>query len=81
MVSLTIDGRIASHGSVEEILSGNVELLKQVEEETKEIEKVEEVVDEEPAPKEEKEKEKKGSGKLIMKEEVSEGHVSWSSSK
>lgn len=53
--------------------------MKQMEEEAKDLEKVDEEVDKEPAPKEEIEK--KGNGKLIMKEEVSEGHVSWSSSK
>jgi len=70
---------VASCGTVEEILSENLELMKQMEEEKEEIEKDEEKIDEEPAPN--ADKEKKSSGKLIMKEEVSEGHISWSSRK
>jgi ABC-type glutathione transport system ATPase component len=72
VVSLGLDGRIQTQGTIEDALKLNAKLL----EETKKAEQVEEkakdVIDEGG-----KQDDKKTAGKLIVAEEISEGHVRW----
>lgn len=76
VVSLGQDGQILSQGTLSEALKSNKALLKEVNTGEVEVAKTDEVVDDilPEVP------EGKG-GKLITKEEIAEGHVSWSSSK
>lgn len=77
MVSLGTDGRIASLGTLSKALSKDKHLAAEVAEEQKATDKAEHTVDDttvEPsAPAK--------NGKLIVEEEMSEGHVSWSACK
>ncbi|KZV74802.1 P-loop containing nucleoside triphosphate hydrolase protein [Peniophora sp. CONT] len=75
VVSLGSDGHVTSRGSVSDALAMDVTLAHEVEEEVQIIEKSEVVGDAEKpvAP-----TKGKPSGKLVMAEEVAEGHVSWS---
>ena len=76
VVSLGQDGQILSQGTLSEALKSNKSLSKKVkaekEEATKADETIDDVLPEIPEGK---------GGKLIAKEEVAEGHVSWSASK
>jgi hypothetical protein len=76
VVSLGQDGQILSQGSLSEVLKSNRTLLKGVKVEEVEVaragETIDDVLPEIPEGK---------GGKLIAKEEIAEGHVSWSSSK
>ena len=76
VVSLGQDGQILSQGTLLEALKSNKSLSKKVkaekEEATKADETIDDVLPEIPEGK---------GGKLIAKEEVAEGHVSWSASK
>ena len=76
VVSLGQDGRILSQGTLSEALKSNKALLKGVKAEEAEVVKADETIDDvlPEIP------EGKG-GKLIAKEEIAEGHVSWSASK
>ncbi|KAI0028294.1 hypothetical protein K488DRAFT_80756 [Vararia minispora EC-137] len=74
VVSLGTDGQIASRGSVSDALALDERLAKEAKEEAQLIEKDEQgLVDEE----EPDDKAKQADGKLIVAEEVAEGHVSW----
>ncbi|TFY70118.1 hypothetical protein EVJ58_g61 [Rhodofomes roseus] len=73
VVSLGTDGRVAGQGTLSKVLAKDKELSKELDEETKGIEKAEHTVDDQQ-PNDEPEK---SDGKLIMSEEVSVGHVSW----
>lgn len=73
MVSLGIDGRIVSQGSVSDALAQNKNLITEVAEDKNAMEKANEEVD----PQKDNEKLAKGDGKLIVAEEIQEGHVSW----
>ena len=80
VVDMGSDGRILSQGSLSSALSKDAKLLKEVEEEQKELEKAEQEIDQE----DETEKAgdaQKSSGKLVVAEEVEEGHVGWKASK
>ncbi|KAI0085671.1 P-loop containing nucleoside triphosphate hydrolase protein [Irpex rosettiformis] len=86
VVSLGTDGRIASQGSLSKALSTDKKLAKEVDQEAKAVDKAEHTIDDPPeedtkpaAPAESAEpKTKKDSdGKLIVAEEMSEGHVGW----
>ncbi|KAL0950661.1 hypothetical protein HGRIS_007447 [Hohenbuehelia grisea] len=70
VVSMGSNGTIASHGSVDEVLRDDERLAQEIVEEEQALTKVEEEIDE-PVP------EKPAGGKLIIKEEVQEGHVGW----
>ena len=73
VVSLGTDGRIASQGSVSDAIAKNKELAEEVKHEEKAIE-----LDEEESPEESEEtaEEANASGKLVLAEEIEEGHVS-----
>ena len=73
VVSLGTDGRVMSQGSVADALKRNKRLRAALEKEQNVEEKTEEVVDEQ-APVEVK---KGGDGKLVVAEEIAEGHVRW----
>ena len=77
VVSLGIDGRIASQGSLSTILAGDEKLSAQVAKENEVIEKAEHEIDPEGVDKEAK---KNLDGKLIVEEEVPVGHVTWAAS-
>ena len=77
VVSLGTDGRIVSQGSLSKVLAKDDKLSKELAEEQAEMAKAEHEVDvvepdDEAAP-------KKSDGKLIVAEEISEGHISWAS--
>ena len=73
VVSLGQDGRILSQGTLSEALKSNRALLKEIKTKEAEVSKADETIDnvvpEIPEGK---------GGKLIAKEEIAEGHVSWS---
>jgi ABC-type glutathione transport system ATPase component len=80
VVSLGVDGRVRAKGSVEEALKRDSKLKKEVAQEEKELkkaEKEEKSGDVAAEPEGEAPQAGQGDGKLIMKEEVAEGHVSW----
>ena len=77
VVSLGTDGRVVSQGTLSKVLAKDDKLSKELAEERAEMEKAENEVDavepdDEAAP-------KKSDGKLVVAEEISEGHVSWAS--
>ncbi|KZS93246.1 P-loop containing nucleoside triphosphate hydrolase protein [Sistotremastrum niveocremeum HHB9708] len=73
VVSLGLDGRVVSQGSMADALSHNKTLLADVAQEQQAIENAKENSD---APIVEA-KEVKPDGKLIVAEEIAEGHISW----
>lgn len=75
VVSLGTDGRIASQGSLSTALSVNKKLAHKVKEEMEEAGKDEEAIDEPTG--EAAGGANKSDGKLIVAEEISEGHVGW----
>ena len=75
VVSLGVDGRIAAQGTVQEVLAHEPELAVEAEKEEAEIKKVEEIEGQPEVPP--AEEETKSDGKLIVAEEVEEGHISW----
>ena len=77
VVSLGTDGRVVSQGTLSKVLAKDDKLSKELAAEQAEMAKAENEVDsvepdEEAAP-------KKTDGKLIVEEEIAEGHVSWAS--
>ncbi|KAI0824512.1 P-loop containing nucleoside triphosphate hydrolase protein [Trametes gibbosa] len=75
VVDMGSDGRILSQGSLSSALARDSKLLQEVKEEREEIEKAEHEVDAvEPG----QAKAKQGDGKLIVAEEMEDGHVGWS---
>ena len=76
VISLGQDGRILCQGTLSEALKFNKAFLKEVEAGEAEVAMADETIDDilPEIP------EGKG-GKLIIKEEIAEGHVSWSTSK
>lgn len=75
VVSLGTDGRVQSQGTLSKVLAKDDKLAEELAEESEEIKKAQDEVDhvdpdDEVAP-------KKGDGKLVVAEEISEGHVSW----
>lgn len=73
VVAVGLDGRIATHGSVEDALAKDKKLSAEVADEVVAIEKDDNTIDaEEP-----NEPAKKADGKLTVAEEIVEGHVSW----
>ena len=72
VVSMGSNGRIASQGSLAKVLASDSSLSAKLAEESKEIEKVEEQIDEakpdEPAK-------TGGDGKLVVEEEIAVGHI------
>ncbi len=73
VVSLGKDGRIASRGSVSDALKKDKTLAKELAESAHAVKDDEKTIDaEEPD-----ETAKQADGKLILAEEIAEGHVSW----
>lgn len=77
VVSLGLDGRIATKGTVSEALAMDEEMRKEAMQSEMAEKKADEV--EATEGKDEK-KDQDNSGKLVMAEEVVEGHVGWNSS-
>ncbi|KAI0365037.1 P-loop containing nucleoside triphosphate hydrolase protein [Pilatotrama ljubarskyi] len=75
VVDMGSDGRILSQGTLESALERDSKLLKEIKEEQKEFEKAEDEVDSE---KPEDATARQNAGKLVVAEEVEEGHVGWS---
>ncbi|KAF7339970.1 ATP-binding cassette transporter [Mycena venus] len=75
VVSMGIDGHIHSHGSISEALATDEILAEELSKDQKVLDKKTDEIDAPPAG------EKKADGKLIVAEEVEEGHVSWDSLK
>lgn len=73
VLSLTNDGRVSSQGTVAEIILVDKEMQKEVAKSQAAIVKEEERVDVQT----EEMPQKKADGKLVLAEEVAEGHVSW----
>ncbi|EJD51853.1 ATP-binding cassette transporter [Auricularia subglabra TFB-10046 SS5] len=78
VISLSIDGRILSRGSITEALLKDKKLLAEVAKAQEENEIEGQVIDE-PSPDEAapQQARPKQDGKLIVAEEIAEGHVSW----
>lgn len=75
MVSLGTDGRITSQGTLSKVLAKDKKLLEELAEEREELKKAENEVDHvEP---DEEAAAPKSDGKLVVAEEIAEGHVSW----
>ncbi|KAJ7272088.1 hypothetical protein B0H12DRAFT_1200283 [Mycena haematopus] len=72
VVSLGLDGRVHSQGSILDALEQDEELAKEVSKDQELLEAVEKEIDPTPA-----EKPTKKDGKLIVAEEIQLGHVSW----
>jgi len=78
VVAMAPHGRIATQGSLARVLEDNSRLSKQMTEESKEIEEVEKEIDAVDLGAADH---KSNGGKLILDEEISEGHVGWSALK
>lgn len=75
VVSLGSDGQILSQGTISDALEKNLNLKREVAKEIEIEEKAEEEIDPQQV-----DLQKKTEGKLILEEEVAEGHISWASS-
>ncbi|KAI0365043.1 P-loop containing nucleoside triphosphate hydrolase protein [Pilatotrama ljubarskyi] len=75
VVDMGSDGRILSQGTLASALERDSDLLQVIKEEQKEVEKAEDEVDPE---KPEEAAAKQNAGKLVVAEEVEDGHVGWS---
>ncbi|KAF8213492.1 hypothetical protein K438DRAFT_1956873 [Mycena galopus ATCC 62051] len=75
VVSMGLDGHIHSHGSISEALATDEILAEELSKDQEVLDKKTDEVDPLPVG------EKKPDGKLIVAEEVEEGHVSWDSLK
>ncbi|KAI0750650.1 hypothetical protein C8Q80DRAFT_1097969 [Daedaleopsis nitida] len=75
VVSLGTDGRVQSQGSLSKVLAKDDKLAEELAEEREEIEKAVHEID--AVQPDETDAPKKGDGKLVVSEEISEGHVSW----
>lgn len=73
VVSLGTDGRVASQGSVAEAMANDKEMQAEAEESEEALKKA----DQEEATEMKGEETKKSDGKLVVAEEIAEGHVSW----
>jgi hypothetical protein len=74
IVSLGANGRIASQGLISETIAKDVAFAAEVARDQEVLEKEAEVLD---TPEQPKADAKKSDGKLVMSEEIAEGHVSW----
>ncbi|KAL0950639.1 hypothetical protein HGRIS_007427 [Hohenbuehelia grisea] len=78
VVTLGTDGRVVSSGSVSEALAKNKSFAKEVEQSEKAADKAEELIDDAQVTEAGAEaKSKPADGKLIVEEEIEEGHVGW----
>ena len=74
VVDVGSDGRILSQGTLENALAHDSSLLKDVEHEAEELQKVDQEIDGE---KEEDVNAQSSAGKLVVAEEIEQGHVGW----
>ena len=74
VVDVGSDGRILSQGTLENALAHDSSLLKDVEHEAEELQKADQEIDGE---KEEDVNVQSSAGKLVVAEEIEEGHVGW----
>ncbi len=77
VVDMGSDGRILSQGSLSTALARDAKLLREVEEEQKELAKADQEVD---PDKPEDETAKQSAGKLVVSEEIESGHLGWEAS-
>ena len=75
VVSLGTDGRVVSQGTLSKVLAKDDKLAEELAEEREEIEKAAHEID--AVQPDQTDAPKKGDGKLVVSEEISEGHVSW----
>ncbi|KAJ6519437.1 hypothetical protein C8R45DRAFT_1066135 [Mycena sanguinolenta] len=75
VVSMGLDGHIHSHGSISEALATDEILAEELSKDQEVLDKKTDEVDAPPVG------DKKADGKLIVAEEVEEGHISWDSLK
>lgn len=75
VVSLGTDGRITSQGTLSKVLAKDKKLLEELAEEREELKKASNEVD--PVPVDEEVAPPKADGKLVVAEEIAEGHISW----
>jgi hypothetical protein len=73
VVSLSLDGRVVSQGPISDALKQDSVLFAEVKKDQEELELQEKVA----VLDGEKERQERPSGKLMTKEEVALGHVSW----
>ncbi|KAJ7501621.1 hypothetical protein B0H11DRAFT_2275231 [Mycena galericulata] len=71
VVSMGLDGHVHSHGSISEALATDEIFAEELKKDEQVLDKKEAEIDTLPAT------ETKADGKLIMAEEIEEGHVSW----
>ena len=72
VVSLGTNGRVANKGTPSQLLLTDKEMQEEIEESKEENKKEDEVIDEDDVKKGDKK-----DGKLVLSEEIAEGHVSW----
>ncbi|CAE6479744.1 unnamed protein product [Rhizoctonia solani] len=78
VISLGTDGRIASQGTIDEAYRSNPKLKAEAEKDEELERKGDQVVDDSnPGDKKDDGNAKKSDGKLMVAEEVAEGHVGW----
>jgi hypothetical protein len=78
VVSLNSNGRVVSEGSISEAIATDRKLAAEIAKEQEILKKEEEIIDNAEPTIEAKDKTKgKADGKLVMAEEILEGHVSW----
>ncbi|KAH7340935.1 hypothetical protein B0J17DRAFT_612426 [Rhizoctonia solani] len=78
VISLGTDGRIVSQGTIDEAYRSNPKLKAEAEKDEELERKGDQVVDDSnPADKKDDTNAKKSDGKLMVAEEVAEGHVGW----
>jgi hypothetical protein len=75
------EGRIASQGSLSTALSRDRALAKEVQRDEEAMHKADEEIDADEDTTRGTDEDKKSNGKLIMAEEIQEGHISWESRK
>jgi hypothetical protein len=73
VISLGKDGRILSRGTISDALAKDKKLAAQALRDEQQVMQAQKEVD--PAPVGDR---KEADGKLVLKEEIEEGHVSWS---
>ncbi|KAK0238173.1 hypothetical protein EDD85DRAFT_833297 [Armillaria nabsnona] len=75
------EGRVASQGSLSTALSRDRALAKEAQRDEEAMHKADEEIDTEEDTTGATDKDKKSNGKLIMAEEIQEGHIGWASLK
>ncbi|KAI0655828.1 P-loop containing nucleoside triphosphate hydrolase protein [Cubamyces menziesii] len=81
VVSMGSDGRILSQGSLLSALERDSKLMQELREEQEEIKKAEGEIDADDEDKFEDDAAKQATGKLVVAEEMEDGHVGWSALK